>query len=115
VPDDAPRPPASWLLTPLTGFAATLLAVLAIYYGETWLVPALGGGCPEATPDCALGIGVQLIAYAFIAVCASAIAGPVVAVRHRGDPEPRSAVRRGLWVALGCAVGFVLLSVIAWW
>ncbi|GDY32362.1 hypothetical protein [Gandjariella thermophila] len=113
--DHPPRPPASWLLTPLIGFAATLLAVVAIYYGEAWLVPAMGGGCAGRPPDCALGIGVQLIGYAFVALCASAIAGPVVAVRHKRDPRPRSAVRRGLWVALGCAAGYAALSVVAWW
>jgi len=113
--DHPQRPPASWLLTPLVGFAATVLAVAAIYYAETLLVPALGVGCLARTPDCALGIGVQLIVYGFLAVCGSAIVGPVVAVRHKTDPEPRPAVRRGLWVAVGCAAVFAVLSVVAWW
>lgn len=103
-----------WPLTPLVAVLTTAVGVIALYYAQAALVPALGGGCDEnAHPACGLGIGVQLIGYGFGVACVALIAGVVVALRHRTDHRG-AVLRRGLLVAASCLALYVVLSAIAW-
>ncbi|MDR7301027.1 hypothetical protein [Haloactinomyces albus] len=110
------RAPTAWLLTPLLAFGGTLLGVAVLFFGQTELVPALAGGYGAlcGAPDCALGVGILLMAGGFLALCASMIAGIVLGVLHRHETAPRMAARRGVSACLWCLLGYAVASVLVW-
>lgn len=110
------RPPTGWLLTPLVAFAGTLVGAALLFFVQAELVPAVAGGFGAlcGAPDCALGLGLMLIAGGFVALCASLIAGVVVGVRHRDDPDTQGSIRRGLLVCAWCLLGYLAVSLFAW-
>jgi hypothetical protein len=108
--------PADQLLTPLVAFVGTLAGVCVLFFGQGALSPVLVGG-PGAvcnTPDCALGVGLLLLAGGFVALCASVIASAVVSLRHRNDVGRRAALRRGLFVCLWCLLAYLAESIVVW-
>ena len=111
----APARPAANPLTLLIAFCGTAAGVLALFSAQSALAPLLIGGpgsvCP--TPECAIGAGVWLIFGGFAALCASVIAGVVLALRNRGGPL-RDAVRRGLLVVLWCVLAYLAESIVLW-
>ncbi|MER7083622.1 hypothetical protein SAMN02982929_05590 [Saccharopolyspora kobensis] len=100
----APARPA--VLTPLVAVAATVVGVLVLFFGQSalslTLVEAL---CPA--PDCALGIGLWLMAGAVLAPLISLIAGLLL----RRSDRP---VGRGLHIALWCVAAYLAESVVLW-
>lgn len=111
-----PRVPTTWLLTPLLAFVGTLAGVAVLFFGQTEFVPALAGGYGAlcGAPDCALGIGILLIAGGFLVLCASVIAGIVLGVLRRHETDPRAAARRGVLVCLCCLLGYAVVSTLVW-
>lgn len=110
------RPPVDWLLTPLVAFAGTVIGVPVLFFAQARLLPLLAGGFSAlcGSPDCGLGIGIMLIAAGFVVVCASFVAGWIVAIRHRRQAGRRGALRRGLLVCLWCLVAYAVASVAVW-
>lgn len=96
------------LLAALTALLATAVGAGALLVANIALSPVLIGGpgstCPE--PDCGLGAGLWLIAGAAAVVLVAFLAGLL-----RAAERP---VRRGLWIALWCALIYLLESVVIW-
>lgn len=105
--------PANALLTPLIAFGATAVGVLALFFAQRALSPALIAGpwavCRE--PDCVLGVGLWLIVGGFALLCASVIAGALAGLRVR---ERSTSARRGLLVAACCVLVYLVGSVVLW-
>lgn len=109
------QPPVNTLLTPLMAVATTLAGLIVAFFANSELAPVLLGGsgavCRE--PDCVLGAGLWLVIGGFVALCAAMIISVVLALVRR-RPSRRIALRRGLFVGIGCLLAYVIESVVIW-
>lgn len=104
-----------WLLTPLIAVVVTVAGVVLLFLAQTslgWFAGDFDAIC--RTPDCALGVGLMLLAGAFAASCLAALVGVLVGVRFRHDPASRPAIRRGVMVSLCFLLVYLLECVVVW-
>lgn len=108
--------PTRWLLTPLAAVAGTLVGSVLVFYVQAELVPALAGGYEVLceTVECFVGTAALLVVGGFVALCLSLIAGAVVGVRNKADPDGPSAVRRGILISVWCVLAYVVESTVMW-